>query len=102
MTSINNIINAAGQQASAAHTVRPNDSKNIDKVAKDFEAVFIGEMLQSMFKDVKTDPVLGGGQSEEIFRSMLLDQYGKEMTDKGGLGLAQHIKAELLRMQEVK
>ncbi len=98
----NTLTKIVAQQPNALHKTQAANQQDVDKVAKDFEAMFISQMLQSMFKDVKTDPVLGGGQSEEVFRSMLIDQYGKEMSQNGGLGLAPHIKAELLRMQEVK
>ncbi len=71
-----------------------------DKVAKDFEAVFINEFLGSMFDGIKTDGPLGGGPGEEIFRSLMLDQYSKTIANQGGFGLAASVKRQLLSMQE--
>ena len=70
------------------------------KVAKDFEAVFINEIMGAMFEGVKTDGPFGGGPGEGIFRSMMIDQYSKTIAAQGGFGLADAVKRELLRAQE--
>ncbi len=81
----------------AAH----GDMAAIDKAAKDFESVFISQFLGAMFSGIKTDGMTGGGQGEEMFRSLLVDQYAKGLQDKGGLGLASQVKAQMLKMQEI-
>jgi Rod binding domain-containing protein len=68
--------------------------------AQDFESTFISTMAQTMFEGLKTDGPFGGGQGEETFRSLLVDQYGKEMTRAGGIGIADKIYGEILKMQE--
>lgn len=68
--------------------------------AQDFESQFISTMAQSMFAGVKTDGPFDGGQGEDMFRSMLVDQYGKEMTKAGGIGIADKIYGEILKLQE--
>jgi Rod binding domain-containing protein len=70
------------------------------KVAKDFEAVFINEMLGSMFEGISTDGPFGGGPGEAIFRSMMIDNYSKTLSAQGGFGLADAVKRELLHTQE--
>jgi flagellar protein FlgJ len=70
------------------------------KVAKDFEAVFVNEMLGSMFQGITTDGQFGGGPGEAIFRSMMIEHYSKTITAQGGFGLADAVKHELLRTQE--
>jgi Rod binding domain-containing protein len=75
----------------------------IDKAAKDFEAVFATEMLKPMFEDVnKGDGPFGGGRGEKIFGGMMLNEYGKQIADRDGLGIAGEVKAQLLRLQEAK
>src|SRR5262245_42198873 len=69
------------------------------KAAQEFEAVFIGEMLSAMFEGVKTDGPFGGGSGEEIFRSLMIDQYAKTIAGQGGFGLADQVKREILRLQ---
>ena len=60
-----------------------------DKAAKEFESVFISQFLGSMFSGISTDGPTGGGEGEEMFRSLMIDQYGKAHgTAQGGFGLA--------------
>ena len=73
---------------------------NIQKAAQDFEAVFLSQMLAPMFNTVPTDNMFSGGQAEETWRSVLLDEYGKMMAKNGGIGLSDAIAAEMLRLQE--
>jgi Rod binding domain-containing protein len=68
--------------------------------AQDFESQFLSTMAQTMFEGVKTDSFFGGGQGEDMFRSMLVDQYGKEMSRAGGVGIADKIYGEILKLQE--
>lgn len=79
----------------------PTREEKIADIAEDFEAIFITQMLQHMFADIKTDGIFGGGHAEETWRSLLLDEYGKTVSQAGGVGIAQHVQQELLRLQEV-
>jgi len=72
----------------------------VEQAAEEFEAQFIGIMLNQMFANVKVDGLFGGGEGEEMFRSLLVDQYGEMIAEQGGLGLADQVKSELLRLQE--
>lgn len=76
----------------------------LDKVAQDFEAVFLSQMLQHMFEGVSFNPLAEGGKSpgDEIYKSMLLDEYGKILSRAGGIGLADHVKREMLKTQEIE
>ncbi len=71
------------------------------KTAQDFEAFFASQMLEQMFAGVKTDSMFGGGNGEDMFRSLLLDAYGKQIAQHGGLGIANSIVAGLVSHQEV-
>jgi len=46
------------------------------------------------------DDVTGGGEGEEMFRSMMVDQYAKGIEGQGGFGIASQMKAELLKHQQ--
>jgi Rod binding domain-containing protein len=59
-------------------------------------------MLEHMFADVRTDGPFGGGQAEEIYRSLLMQEYGKVIAKAGGVGLADTVRREILRAQEVR
>src|SRR3984957_945626 len=72
-----------------------------DKSSKEYEQVFISQFLGSMFSGISADGVTGGGEGEEMFRSMMIDQYGKSMEQRGGFGLADAVQRQLLKHQEV-
>jgi peptidoglycan hydrolase FlgJ len=70
------------------------------KAAKEFESIFISQFLGSMFSGISTDGPFGGGEGEEMFRSLMLDEYGKAIEERGGFGLAASVTKELLKQQE--
>lgn len=77
--------------------------KKIEEAAKEFEAVFLSEMLKPMFAEInKPDPLFGGGHGEEVFNGFLVQEYGKIMAERGGIGLAAQVKAELIKIQEMQ
>jgi peptidoglycan hydrolase FlgJ len=71
------------------------------KVGQQFEGVLMSQMLNDMFAGVKTDGMFGGGAGEDMFRSLMIDEYAKQITTQGGgLGLADTVTRELLKRQE--
>lgn len=67
--------------------------------ANDFEAVFVAQMMEPMFKGVSTDGMFGGGNGEQIFRSLMIQEVGKEISAGGGIGVSDAIYREMLRLQ---
>lgn len=74
---------------------------SIKAKAQEFEGVFVSQMLGQMFSGVSTDGPFGGGQGEQMFRSLMLDEYGKQISKQGGIGLADSVTRELLKRQEM-
>jgi Rod binding domain-containing protein len=83
-----------------ALSMKMGPGADIDKTAQDFEAVFATQLLQPMFESVKVDATFGGGHGEEVMRSFMLQEYGKMIASSGKLGVADKVKAEMLRAQE--
>lgn len=86
--------------ASAAPKI-PSAPRDIDAAARDFEAVFLAQMFEQMWAEVPTDGPMGGGTGERIFRSLMIQDIGRQMASQGGMGLADTVKRELLAMQQV-
>ncbi len=76
------------------------DAAQMRKVAEDFEASFVAMMLRPMFEGLSTDGPFGGGQGEAMWRSFMIDEMGKQTARAGGVGLADTVLAEMLKMQE--
>ncbi|MCC6598368.1 MAG: rod-binding protein [Alphaproteobacteria bacterium] len=76
------------------------DKAKLNEAAQEFEAVFIAEMMKPMFEGISTDGEFGGGKGEEVFRSLLIQEYGKIISQSGGMGFSDQIREEMIRMQE--
>lgn len=68
--------------------------------AQDFEAQFLAVMLDQMHTGVGEGDPFSGGASTENFRSMLNEEYARSIAEAGGIGVADSILAEILRLQE--
>jgi flagellar protein FlgJ len=68
--------------------------------AQEFEAQALGALLQPMFEGRGTENAFGGGAGEAQWQSMLVTEYGKVIARAGGIGLADAVLKEMLRMQE--
>lgn len=72
------------------------------KAAGEFESMFLAQMLAPMWAGIGGENYLGGGAAEETYRGMLVNEYGKMVSKSGGLGIADSVKTELIRLQEEK
>jgi Rod binding domain-containing protein len=77
-----------------------SDAPAASRAAREFESVFISQFLGSMFAGISADGPTGGGEGEEMFRSLMIDQYGKSVEQRGGFGLAEAVQRQLLKHQE--
>jgi flagellar protein FlgJ len=73
------------------------------KVSQDFEGLFVGMMMKSMRATVGKDTLTGGGHGEDVYRSMLDQQYADASVKRGGgLGLAKIIEKDIIRQESRK
>lgn len=89
---------SAPRSATASKVSTPEQAR---AVGEKFESMFLSQMLNQMFTGV--DPkggLFGGGQAEAMFRPMLMDEYAKMLVDRGGLGLADQVAAQVIKSQE--
>lgn len=80
--------------------IDPKIMRRIDESSREFEAVFLSEMLKPMFEGIEVNEIFGGGKGEEIFSDMMVQEYGKKISEAGGIGLASFVRNELIRQQE--
>jgi flagellar protein FlgJ len=96
-----NTLDNATLALSNTKITAPNPAlKNVDAKAKEFEGMFLSQMLSLMFDGIDTDTTFGGGQAEKTFRSFMVNEYGKSIADTGQLGIADAVKKELIHLQE--
>lgn len=92
------------QQAAAGRATRglaPTDNRaRAEAAAKEFEAIFISQMLAPIFNTIPTDGLFGGGHAESVYRGLQVDEMGKAIVKQGGIGIADSVMRELLSHQE--
>lgn len=82
-----------------------SDGRNLRamrQAAQEFEAVFLSQMFGHVFEGLKTDGVFGGGHAEKVYRTLLVDEYGKTMARAGGIGIGDAVLQQMLRNQETR
>jgi len=92
-------VSQSNAQKSAATLKDARNFERIEEVAQEFEAVFISEMMKPMFEGIKVNETFGGGKGEEVFRGMMLQEYGKIMAQTGAIGIADQVRSTLIQMQ---
>ena len=90
------------QEKQTISSQKIHSTQQAKEIAEDFEAVFIGQMLQPLFKNLGAVKPFGGGSSEGMWRSMQVDEYGKAIAKAGGIGIADAVFREILKMQEIQ
>lgn len=86
----------AGQTAAdAADAIKRGKIKD---TAQKFEAAFVSAMLQPMFENLNGGE-FGGGEGEDMFKSLLTEAMGRQVVRSGGVGLAASVTREMLKLQ---
>lgn len=71
------------------------------KAVEEFEGMFISQLLKLMYDTVPVDENFGGGFAEETYRSMLVDQYGGNISKMGGIGIANDLRKSIFDFQNI-
>jgi len=79
-------------------TENKND-RNLRKQCTEFESFLYNCMLKSMRKTVPEDGLFSGGNAENIYRSMLDQEYSQMMSKKVDSGLADALYDQLKQKQ---
>ncbi len=90
-----------GMQATkipTAEHVTDEEKATLREKAKEFESFFIYQSMELMKPDI--DSEFSGGYAEDMFRHTLNEQMANNVTEAGGIGIADTIYAELLKNQE--
>ncbi len=74
--------------------------QKIDQVSKDFESVFLSEMLKTVFSGETIGNFFGGGVAGDVYKSYLSDALAHSLVEAGGIGIATQVRQEILKLQE--
>lgn len=62
-------------------------SQDVSEAAVEFEAMFLGTVVNEMLTD-SAPTTMNGGFGEEMFRSLLGNEIGRQIAEGGGVGIA--------------
>jgi flagellar protein FlgJ len=80
----------------------PGDVAGARKAAEEFAAFFFSQSLESVFGAMSSDKMFGGGSGEDVYKSLLTQEYGKIIARTGGLGIADAVQRDIVHLQEVQ
>ena len=83
-----------------AVTLQRAPTAKMRETAEAFEASFLSQMLKPMFEGLDTEGMFGGGEAEATWRSFLVDAIARQTVKAGGVGLADDVMAEMMKLQE--
>lgn len=83
----------------ARPAVPPAAGSSAQRTAKEFEAVFIGQLTKLMMGDGDEQSSFSGGHGEAMFRGVLAEKIGAAMAQRGGIGLAPAVLSQIIKMQ---
>lgn len=95
------IASSGPPPATAPRPAAAGDIAGARKSAEDFTSFFLSQSLESMFADVSTGSLFGGGNGEAVYRSLMLQEYGKiAAQSSSGRNIVDAVQREILRLQE--
>jgi flagellar protein FlgJ len=91
-----NNANLDRMKAFSAGTLNKED-KELREACKDFETLFVKQMLDSMRKTVEKADKSDNNGGKDYFEDMLYDNYAKKMSETANLGIAKMMYQQLYK-----
>jgi Rod binding domain-containing protein len=85
----------------AASPGRPGNVEALRGVAQEFEAVFLAQVLSRINQGFGGDEGDGEAADQSLFHDMFNDEVAKLISRSGGVGVADAVLKEMLKVQEV-
>ncbi|WP_375459166.1 rod-binding protein [uncultured Enterovirga sp.] len=94
---VGGVVDAIGKAASPAAAGKDK----LKKTAQEFESVFLEQTLDRLTASGGQEGPLGeAGTGGSVYRSMLSKEYAGQIVKSGGLGIADGVYRQMLRLQE--
>lgn len=75
-----------------------NDKQKVEVLAKEFESIFLNQMLKSMRSTIQKNKVINGGSGEEMFQGMQDEELARQMAYAQNGGLSSALVSQLTPM----
>lgn len=74
--------------------------KDMEKVARDFESVFVNKLFESMRKAIPKSGLFDSS-AMEMYQSMMDQEMAKKMSERKGMGLGEMVYKDLSKMNKI-
>ena len=91
------VLNSAAVKAAAPKVT--GDAGKLREAAEEFESVFLAQILNAMGAGLDGNQGIGAGD-DNPFGDLLQQEYAKLISRSGGIGVADAVLREMLRLQE--
>ena len=75
--------------------VATQDQKKLYETCKEFESIFVKQMLNSMKSTINKSGLIKASMAEGIFEDMLYDKYAQKISGTGNLGIGEMMYKQL-------
>lgn len=100
VSNVTGAISKAGQSAQAS-TAGATGKSETRKTADDFESMFLESSLDRLTQSTGDEGPLGeNGTGGGVYKSMLSKEYAHSIVKSGGLGIANQVYAQMMKLQE--
>lgn len=98
---VGGVVQSLTSASKAASAKAPKSPDKLHKAASEFESVFLEQSFGHLTENTGPDGPLGaGGTGGSVYRSMLMKEYAGSVVKSGGVGIADSVYRQLLKMQE--
>lgn len=102
--SVNEMLCSVGRMPDASAGVQRSSSgrqnEHLRETAEEFESVFLAQALQTLTHGLGGIGRFGPADGD-AFADMLQQEYGRLISRSGGIGIADAVMSEMLKMQEM-
>jgi Rod binding domain-containing protein len=77
-----------------------DSEKDMEKVARDFESIFVNKLFESMRKGVPKSGLLDSS-AMKMYQSMMDQEMAKNMSKRKGMGIGEMVYKDLSRLDKV-
>lgn len=92
LSSVQHIISAPDQHQQIRRKI---ETGGTGEFAKQFESIFLRQMIQQMNKSMLSDGLFGESHQGKIYQGMFTDAMAETLAENGGIGLADVLEQSL-------
>ena len=96
---IRGIVPGKPEKAQNLSPARQQEDKKLQEACKQFETIFLSQMLTQMRKSIPKGKLFGKSREEDMYQDMLAQEQAKVWAESGGIGLSNLLYQQLRKFE---